>query len=258
MGEGSKREFTVDVHASLDEVWRALTTPEGLRSWFVVDAKVTPGDGGSVYLDWGGGQAGEMPIVGWDPPNALRLSYAPPDGQAEHASAEEWLLSHEHGITHVRLIMALPGVDEWGGEDDLTRGWAIFFAGLRHWIERIGGTTERTSTMKMSGQAPDRPTAWAALSAELGIPADVAAGTTLDLGDAGSAEVLVAFPGSSVFAATPSGATLMLDLEGEPPLLYTLASTFGDGPEEQAERARLAAVAARAAAAVEATATAEA
>ena len=52
------------VHASLDAVWRALTEADELRRWFPVDARVSPGVGGSIWLSWGDGAEGEAPITG--------------------------------------------------------------------------------------------------------------------------------------------------------------------------------------------------
>ena len=41
------REFHFDVQADLDLVWDALTTSEGLTTWYVADATVDPRQGAS-------------------------------------------------------------------------------------------------------------------------------------------------------------------------------------------------------------------
>ena len=41
-------DLTIDIDATLDEVWQALTTGEGIARWFAPYAAVTPGAGGSV------------------------------------------------------------------------------------------------------------------------------------------------------------------------------------------------------------------
>ena len=43
-------DLTVDIDATLEEVWQALTTGEGIARWFAPHAAVTPGEGGSVSV----------------------------------------------------------------------------------------------------------------------------------------------------------------------------------------------------------------
>ena len=41
-------DLAIDIEATLEEVWQALTTGEGIARWFAPHAAVTPGEGGSV------------------------------------------------------------------------------------------------------------------------------------------------------------------------------------------------------------------
>ena len=41
-------ELALDIDASADEVWRALTEAEELMRWFPLEAQVAPGNGGSM------------------------------------------------------------------------------------------------------------------------------------------------------------------------------------------------------------------
>ena len=45
-----KVDLTIDIDATLEEVWQALTTGEGIARWFAPYAAVTPGEGGSVAV----------------------------------------------------------------------------------------------------------------------------------------------------------------------------------------------------------------
>jgi len=45
-------DLTIDIDATLEEVWQALTTGEGIARWFAPYAAVTPGVGGSVSVGW--------------------------------------------------------------------------------------------------------------------------------------------------------------------------------------------------------------
>ena len=47
-GHGERAiDLTIDIDATLEEVWQALTTGEGIARWFGPYAAVTPGEGGS-------------------------------------------------------------------------------------------------------------------------------------------------------------------------------------------------------------------
>ena len=59
--------FEREVAGSPEEVWEALTTAEGLRQWFPLDARVGNGEGDSIWLSWGPGCDGEAPIHIWEP-----------------------------------------------------------------------------------------------------------------------------------------------------------------------------------------------
>ena len=53
-----RRSFSmsIDIDATPEEVWRALTDAGELMRWFPLQARVTPGKGGSVF--WGGTSTG--------------------------------------------------------------------------------------------------------------------------------------------------------------------------------------------------------
>jgi uncharacterized protein YndB with AHSA1/START domain len=46
-------DVSLEIAASIEDVWRALTDPQELRRWFPLDATVTPGEGGRMFLSWG-------------------------------------------------------------------------------------------------------------------------------------------------------------------------------------------------------------
>ena len=48
-------EKAVTIDAAPDAVWKALTDAEEITRWFAPDARVTPGQGGKVWLSWGEG-----------------------------------------------------------------------------------------------------------------------------------------------------------------------------------------------------------
>src|SRR5688572_13091296 len=241
-----QRRYDVDVHASLEDVWAALTTADGLRSWFVVDAKVVEGVGGEVYLDWGLGQSGSQPITAWEPMSRLCVAWGPPpDADADAVvdavvdaadlpTAEEFLLSHDHGVTHVRVVMSLPG--EWTGQDDLDRGWALFLANLRFFLEQAGGRT-RTTELRHANTTLDRDAAWAAVTDALGLPRTLDVGAAIEIPGVGPATVAVSFTGSVLLTAGDD-TTVLLDLEGDPATLLLYGQAATHGPDDPARVAR--------------------
>lgn len=79
------------VAAGLDEVWRLLTTSEGLSSWFGTEAQVDARVGGTYRVSWG---RPDEAIVGTvteiEAPHRLRVAYL---HEGREMGGEEWLLT---------------------------------------------------------------------------------------------------------------------------------------------------------------------
>jgi uncharacterized protein YndB with AHSA1/START domain len=162
-------EMSLEIAAPVDRVWRALTDAQELTRWFPLEARVIPGEGGSMYWGWGEGWAGESRIVAWEPNRRLKLVEtrqtfdadgkpltAP--GQDRELVVEVTLESHA-GTTNVRLVHSGFGVGtDWDDElDGVANGWQCELRNLRLYVERHFGR--------------DRHLAWAKASSPL--PADV-------------------------------------------------------------------------------------
>lgn len=215
------REFSFDVDADLETVWAALTTPQGLSSWYVSDAKVEAVEGGALEVDWGTGEyaMGTFDLV--DAPHRLRLAYATDDGQP--TGTEEWLLSSGDGVTHVRLIHSLPVAEGATWDDtypDIVRGWSLFM-GTLEWLFDQGHPLGRRATVSV-GPMPSGN--WHLVLEELGLRATPDPGTRIET-SVGIADVVVAADDFSLLLGFEGG-TLLVDVEG--PNLYTLAATYGE------------------------------
>ncbi len=216
------RTFELDVRASLDDVWAALTTAEGLACWYVVDAEVDLTPGGTLRLDWGAGMQALGEFAEIDPPRRLRLVYGDEDG--EPTGAEEWLLDHAGGVTHVRLIHSLPVAADNAWDDaypGIVRGWSLFMGTLQ-WVLDRGLPLRRVSLPLV---APLGGGAWHRVLGALGLGSTPAVGARIAT-PAGDAEVLVAVDGYSLLLAYDHPATLLTDVEGDS--LYTLAAAYDD------------------------------
>ncbi len=159
MSESPKKlEICIDIDAPLDDVWRALTTSEGLQDWFPPQARVVPGEGGTVFLSWGDGIEGTAPIEIWDVNRRFRWVESmkgpysggdagplPPDGIFR--VGVDWTLEAQGGRTRLRLVHSGFG-DGSGWDDDLDslgRGWQFELRCLKHYLE-YHRTRRRTIT----------------------------------------------------------------------------------------------------------------
>ena len=80
------QEHEIEIDAPIDAVWKALTDAEQLTNWLSEEARVVPGEGGTVWVSWGEGQAGETRIEGWEPGRRLRLVQMPPENDPNQPS----------------------------------------------------------------------------------------------------------------------------------------------------------------------------
>jgi len=166
-------EMSLDLPASPDEVWRALTVADELVRWFPVDARVTPGLGGSMVWSWGESWDWATRIEAWEPGRLLRLVQEDarpydaegrpvPEGQAAPARiAIEFTLESHRGQTRLRLVHSGFGRGAaWDDEvEGITEGWQAELASLRHYLERHRGQ-DRAFRVAWLSTALSRGEAW--------------------------------------------------------------------------------------------------
>src|SRR3954447_6551248 len=78
-----KQEHEITIDAPIEAVWKAIADAEELTRWFVDQAAVEPGVGGSIEISWDGGEKGRNRIDVWEPNQRLRLSKPMPGPAAE-------------------------------------------------------------------------------------------------------------------------------------------------------------------------------
>ena len=129
-------ETTVEIAAPVSAVWKALTDAKELERWFPLEARVTPGVGGEVFMSWGAPWEGGSRIDVWEENRRLRTR-----GFLEHgdASLVEYTLEARGGKTVLRLVHSgFAQGSDW--EDELfggtKRGWRYELRSLRHYLER--------------------------------------------------------------------------------------------------------------------------
>ncbi len=137
-----KYEKEIEIDATPEEVWRALTDGEELKRWFPLDARVKPGVGGALWLSWGEGSDWEAPIEVWEPLRHLRTVDTTPgkEGAPPTRVAVDYIIESRGGKTVLRLVHSGFAADMWDDEfDTLSSGWAAFQATLKHYLERHPG-----------------------------------------------------------------------------------------------------------------------
>lgn len=139
----------IDINATPDEVWRALTDANELVRWFPLQARVAPGAGGTMFWGWDDIWAWESHIEVWEPGTRLRLIENRPafDATGKPASGPSRLLAMEftieprEGGSTIRIVHSGFGEGaNWDDElDSVSAGWQFELRGLRHYLERHRG-----------------------------------------------------------------------------------------------------------------------
>jgi uncharacterized protein YndB with AHSA1/START domain len=154
-------EIVID--APIEAVWKAISDGEELTRWFVEEASVEPGVGGTITISWGGGEKGESRIEAWEPNRLLRLDHK--FGHDKGAAiVSEYTIERRGGKTVLRFVHSgIPDSPDWNGYYDGTdSGWASFFRTLRHYLEHHRGKPR--TTIKVVGKLPGSlDDAWARL-----------------------------------------------------------------------------------------------
>jgi uncharacterized protein YndB with AHSA1/START domain len=145
--DNATRSFsmTLDINASPEDVWKALTEAGELVRWFPLQARVTPGAGGTMFWGWDGQWAWESKIDGWEPGKRLRLvedrpafdaSGKPLRGEARQLAMEFTLETHA-GRTRLRIVHSGFGQgSDWDDElESVSGGWQFELRSLRHYLE---------------------------------------------------------------------------------------------------------------------------
>jgi uncharacterized protein YndB with AHSA1/START domain len=242
------QEHEIVIDAPIESVWKAITDAEELTRWFVEEATVEPGVGGTIAISWGGAEKGKSRIEVWEPDHKLRLAKVPSDMGAATLDAQtpmiqEYTIERRDGRTVLRLVHSgIPDTPDWDGFYDGTNaGWPSFFRALRHYLEHHRGKPR--SSIKIVGKLPGSlEDCWARLTGPEGFGFEPIAGRTFST-RAGSGDTL---HGDVVFAKVPSMLELTIaELDeaffahamacaGGNQYVYTVLSVFGKTESEVA------------------------
>lgn len=181
---GRRAEGSVEIDAPPERVWRALTEAAELERWFPLEARVEPGEGGTVWMSWKNEFAGSSRILVWDPPHHLRVSWGELDAEATASAPDregeapagaaqvtDYLLEGRGGRTLLRAVTTgFPTDATWDDWVEGTRlGWAFELRSLKHYLERHAGK-DRSVVYLRRRVGMDRRELWKRLFGPDGLP----------------------------------------------------------------------------------------
>jgi uncharacterized protein YndB with AHSA1/START domain len=146
--ETRSAEGEVEVNATAERVWRALTDAGELIRWFPLDAKVDPGAGGSYYMSWLNEFAATTKIHVWDPPHHLRTAWS--FHEEGPTQVTDYYIETKGGRTLVRAVTSgFPLDASWDGWVEGTeRGWTFELKSLKHYLERHAGEARHVAYLR--------------------------------------------------------------------------------------------------------------
>ena len=143
MGFPDRIERTIEIAHPPARVWAALTTAEGLGTWFGNAATIDLRPGGEAKLTWSSGDAASLRIERVEPPTAFGFTWGInglPDGDPRHTYVEFTLEPTKDGtrLTVVELGFAqLPDDAYRKAFDGNTEGWASELGELAEYLDAV-------------------------------------------------------------------------------------------------------------------------
>ncbi|BCK56582.1 SRPBCC family protein [Nocardia wallacei] len=168
----------IELAVTPDQVWRAISTPEGMSVWFVPHAD----DAGELEADFGGGNTQAGQVLESEPGRRVVYGAPGPDGTVP-MTIEFLVEGRADGATVLRLVQSGFFGDDWEAEyDGFGKGWDMFLHNLSEYLRYFRGlpvaNVVATVFTSLSVEA-----VWRELIARLG--ADPALGDRVCLAPAG-------------------------------------------------------------------------
>ena len=142
MGFPDRIERTMDVAQSPDTVWAALTTAEGLGTWFGHQASIDLRTGGAAQVTWDDGQTIDLRVERVEEPTAFAFTWPiddPAEGGKVRCTYVEFTLEPVGAGTRLRVVETgfaqLPDDDYRATYDSHTEGWTNELGELNDYLD---------------------------------------------------------------------------------------------------------------------------
>lgn len=162
-------EITVD--ATPDQVWQAITSGPGVDSWLMGRTEIDSANRTSTFTMMG--EASRARITAWEPGHRYATEEEKkPDGTF---MAVDWLIeSRDGGGAVVRFVHSGLLGEDWEAEyNGLSIGDHAYLTKLAVYLKHFAPRTAKTSLFL---PGPTTEDSWTAMTAAVGVGADVAAG----------------------------------------------------------------------------------
>jgi uncharacterized protein YndB with AHSA1/START domain len=165
-------ELSVELDASPEDVFRAVTDGTEIAKWLAPQARVTPPDGakkGSIWISWGEGMSTEHEIEIFDAPKRIRHPSGK-NGETKAPLYADWSIeARDGGLATLRLVHSgFSASADWDDEYDAhARGWKLMLQNLRHYFARHAHEPAAHVAFMSSVDSP-RTSMWTTLLGKLG------------------------------------------------------------------------------------------
>lgn len=168
-------ELTVELDASPEDVFRAVTDGTELAKWLAPEAGSTAPEGGkkgSIWISWGEGMRAEHEIEIYDPPKRVRHPSGE-NGETKAPLYADWSIeARDGGKTTLRLVHSGFSVGaDWDDEFEAhARGWKLMLQNLRQYFARHPHEPAVHLPFMSKVESP-RGSLWTTLLGKLGVSA---------------------------------------------------------------------------------------
>jgi uncharacterized protein YndB with AHSA1/START domain len=134
-------QLSVELDASPEDVFRAVTDGTELAKWLAPEARVTAPEGGNngrIWISWGEGMSVEHEIEIYDAPKRIRHPSGK-NGETKAPMYADWSIeARGGGKTTLRLVHSgFSASADWDGEFEAhARGWKLMLENLRQYFAR--------------------------------------------------------------------------------------------------------------------------
>jgi len=204
---GRRLDKEIELDSSVEEVWKAISTGEGMATWFVPHTVTPPSDSSdtpTAEADFGSGNVAQGRVLAWDPPHMVRYG-GDPGNPTE--TLEFFVESKDGGGTVLRLVQSGVLGEDWEMEYH-SKGWDLFFHNLSSYLQYFAPAAA-TNALVMAFTTVDGKTVWDRYHRALGTSRDLTVGTQVDLTPEGvepiRGQVDVHIPGNMLGIRTEDG-----------------------------------------------------
>jgi uncharacterized protein YndB with AHSA1/START domain len=163
----------IEVEASPEQVWEAITTGPGMDSWFLGRNEIEPRQGGTGR--WSiGGYTLESTVTTWDPPNRfVNTGSEAADGSFHQF---DYRIEERGGRTEIRYVHSGMLGGDWEAEyEGMSEGDPMYLHKLVQYLTYFSGRYA-VPVDAQGPRVPDREHAMRVFRRGLGLPDDVAEG----------------------------------------------------------------------------------